>query len=170
MSNTLQTALAMAKRGWQVFPVKGKHPLKDTRGFHDATTDERQVREWWGGQNGLGIGIATGEVSGLWVLDVDGPEGEDELGALELEHGELPETIAAKTRNGRHFYFRMNSRTVRNSTSKVAPRVDVRGTGGYVVAPPSPHPDGGTYRWEEWGHPKVVDLADPPPLAPGEGH
>ena len=97
------------------------------------------------------------------MLDLDSQDGERVLGELELENGELPETVRALTRNGRHFYFRLPAGTdVRNSASKIAPGIDVRGTGGYVVAPPSPHPDGGSYQWDETAGPDDVAVAEAP--------
>lgn len=146
-ANLLSHARAMTRRGWAVFPVRGKKPLKDSNGVLDATTDDHQVRRWFKEPNGLGVAIATGEVSGFWALDLDSDAAEDELGVLELKYGELPETVEVKTGRGRHLYFGMNGQPVRNSTANVAPGIHVRGTGGYVVAPPSRHPDGGTYTW-----------------------
>jgi hypothetical protein len=59
----------------------------------------------------------------------------------------LPPTVEVITRRGRHLYFKMPARDVRNSASKVASGIDVRGTGGYVLTPPSVHPSGRRYCW-----------------------
>jgi len=131
--------------GWPVFPVQGKIPVTQN-GVKDASTDDTQADLWWTAP-GRGIGLATGHPSGVWVLDLDGQEGADELVRLQEIHGDLPKTIGAKTGRGWHLYWAMPGVDVRNSAGKVGPKIDVRGTGGYVVMPPSPHPDGGTYEW-----------------------
>jgi hypothetical protein len=152
-------ALALAERGWRVLPIeeRGKRPLTMS-GSHDGTSDLSRVSEWWRRWPGANIGVATGY--GFFVVDSDGP-----LGAAWLEGVELPDTLTARTARGRHLFFRLpDGVTVANSTSKVSANVDVRGVGGYVVAPPSVHPSGHVYQW--------LDLDDAPcrslmALAPG---
>lgn len=102
------------------------------------------------------MGIATGQVSGMFVLDVDGAEGAASLADLPR----LPETVEATTGRGHHIYLRMPDVDVRNSAGKVGPGLDVRGTGGYVIAPPSRHASGRRYRWTR--DPFDHDLADAP--------
>jgi hypothetical protein len=146
----LGQALRLAARSLAVFPCaeRGKVPAGG-HGFKDATTEAHRMRRWWRDNPNLNIGLATGTVSGVWVLDVDGIEGEAALRRLEAEHGVLPPTVEAITGGGgRHLYFRMpTGRPVRNSASKVGDHIDVRGDGGYVVAPPSMHPCGRRYAW-----------------------
>jgi hypothetical protein len=86
-------------------------------------------------------------MSKTFVLDADGLEGQAELRKLEVRHGELPRTLQVITADGVHYYFSWPTVVVRNSASKVAPNVDVRGAGGYCLAPPSVHPSGRCYRW-----------------------
>src|SRR5947208_6123051 len=74
-------ALAL-RRGWAVFPLDGKIPLKGWRGFKDATTDLGQLRRWWSQHPNANWGIATGKVSGIVVLDTDGLDGERALRGL----------------------------------------------------------------------------------------
>ena len=94
------------------------------------------------------LGIATGAASGFWVLDVDGEDGEASLRKLEAEHGPLPATVEVITGKGRHSYFRIGEHgAIRNSVGEIAPGLDVRGDGGYVLAPPSIHPSGRAYAW-----------------------
>jgi Bifunctional DNA primase/polymerase, N-terminal len=165
----LAAALAYARRGWRVFPVHtptgdrerpcscqqpgcddpGKNP-RTKRGCHDATTDEAQIREWWGRWASANIGIATGLESGLWVLDVDGARGEQTLAELESAHGRLPETAEQVTGSGgRHVVFRYTA-GLKNRV-RFAPGLDVRTDGGYVVAAPSLHVSGRRYAWEVSG-------------------
>jgi len=105
------------------------------------------VRQWWTANPHANIAVATGEVSKIFVLDADGIEGQAELGKLEAHHGELPCTLQVITADGVHYYFSLPAVVVRNSASRVAPKIDVRGAGGYCLAPPSIHPSGRRYCW-----------------------
>jgi hypothetical protein len=141
----IAAAREYAARGWRVFPLNGKVPFAGTRGFKDATT-ELQPDRWPAGAN---VGIATG--GGLAVLDVDyRHDGDESLHELEQRYGRLPRTASVKTGNGgEHLYF-ATRREVRNSTDRLGRGLDVRGDGGYVVGPPSKHPDTGrVYAWDE---------------------
>src|SRR5262249_12553200 len=93
------------------------------------------------------IGVATGKPSGIFVVDVDGVDAEAELRKLEAQHGALPPTIEVITARGRHVYFKMPAAPIRNSAGKLGPGLDIRATGGYVLAPPSIHPTGRRYEW-----------------------
>ena len=130
-------ALAYARKGLQIFPCqpRAKRPAT-ANGLKDATTDPDRIRAWWHHEPAFNVAVATGAVSGIFVVDVDGMDAEAELRKLEAEHGTLPATIEAITARGRHVYFKMTAADVRNSASKVAPGIDIRGTGGYVLAPP----------------------------------
>jgi hypothetical protein len=167
-------ALAYAAQRWAVIPLYGvvdgrcacgegdchspaKHPLT-SRGLHDASRDSELITEWWQRWPGANVGILTGSVSGLVVLDVDGDTGAQSLRELENAEQPLPQTLCATTGGGgRHLLFRHPGTRVPNSTGKLAPGLDVRGDGGYIVARPSRHISGGVY---EWLHP-----ADQTPLA-----
>ena len=139
----LDGALQLARRGARVFPClpRGKVPLVP-HGCLDATSDARTIRRWWARWPGANLGLATG--GGLLVLDVDPRHGGDAgLAALEA----LPATREALTGGGgRHLYLRATG-PVRCSAGRLRPGLDVRGEGGYVVAPPSVHPSGALYRW-----------------------
>jgi hypothetical protein len=144
----LPAALEYAARGWHVFPLgpKSKKPLPNSNGFYGATTNPETIKRLWT-QSDRNIGIRTGAPSGFWVLDIDGDEGEASLRALELRHGRLPPTPEAITGGGgRHLSFKYTG-PVSNSAKKMAPGLDVRGDGGYVVAPPSIHESGRAYAW-----------------------
>jgi hypothetical protein len=93
------------------------------------------------------IGIATGAQSHCFVLDIDGLDAETELKKLEAGHGTLPSTVESITPRGRHLFFDWPRQGVRNSAGKIAPGIDTRGEGGYVLAPPSIHPSGRPYYW-----------------------
>lgn len=137
--NVLEAALEYARRGVPVFPCKPDKRPDTPRGFYDATVDQAQIRRWWSQQPDALIGLRTGAESGLFVLDEDGREGRETLEALEAENETLPETYAVGTRNGgRHLYFPYPGVKVKSTNSVIGSGLDVKGDGGYVIAPPSP--------------------------------
>jgi len=142
-NDLLEQALKYAAAGWKLHPCKlDKTPyLKDWPGR--ATDDPDQIREWWNKWPGASIGCATGEASGVWVLDADLPDGPDEI-----EKMKLPPTLTQQTGGGGFQYFwKCNGTEIRNSARKVGPGLDVRGSGGYVILSPSRHPSGRRYKW-----------------------
>lgn len=151
----LEAALSYARRGWAVFPlVEGDKMPAVKGGFKVATDDEGQLREAWSRRPLMNVGVATGTASGGLVVldfDVDDERGEDGVAALlawEREHGGLPETARAVTgRGGLHLYYLCDRPVACSVDSERG--VDVRGDGGYAVAPPSVHPNGRRYEWEE---------------------
>lgn len=156
MSGALQEALTATARGWHVFPLRPRSKAPATeRGWHDATADPGRVREWtW-----PGVGVAC-EPSGLLVVDVDPRHGgDDELHQLEHRLGPLPRTVECLTGGGgRHIYFTLPAFETR---AELAPGVELKRR-GYVVAPPSVHPDTGrAYTWGE--HPDEQVVAGLPP-------
>ena len=185
-------ALAYAAHGWAVFPCHspvpgcgcscgiptcsspGKHPRVPT-GLKAATTDRLAITAWWQRWPGANVAIRTGAVSGLVVIDVDPPHGGDaSLDTLVQQHGPLPEGRAVRTGSGgAHLYLAHPGGRVRNDAgTKLGPGIDVRGDGGYVIAPPSRHPSGGSYAWVPGssGLPEVpawmVDRLRPPERRP----
>jgi Bifunctional DNA primase/polymerase, N-terminal/Primase C terminal 1 (PriCT-1) len=144
----IRTALALAARGLHVFPCLPRAKLPATpRGCLDASKDPHMIRHWWGLEPHYNLAIATGATSGIFVIDVDGVDAELELRRLEAEYSALPSTVEVITPRGRHLYFRTPDTPVRNSAGKVAPGIDVRGSGGYVISPPSVGPTGRAYAW-----------------------
>lgn len=164
MGTILDAALSYAERGWAVFPLRPREkiPFAGTQGFKDATCDAGRIRESWGLHPTANVGIATGKMSGLTVVDVDPKNGGDAtLLDLQREHGRLPDTVTVSTGSGGfHFYFA--DAGVGNSASRIGKGVDVRGVGGYVVAPPSIHPSGRTYEFFEDAAPGVVGVVGLP--------
>jgi predicted P-loop ATPase len=168
----LEAALAYASRGWPVFPCEGKRPLT-SHGFHDASIDPAVVREWWARWPRANVAIATGDVSGLYVLDVD------EGGEVAIGNRPVPARHVVETGSGGRHYFLRRPRGERwgNTSSRIGHKVDTRGDGGYVVAPPSIHDrTGRAYRWiagpegeldapPEW----LLEAVRPAKWAPREG-
>jgi hypothetical protein len=117
------------------------------RGLHDATTAGAAVDAWWRARPHANVGIRTGAESGLVVLDVDGAAGAEALRDLVAQHGRFDAWWARTGSGGWHAYLAHPDETVPNSTKRVGPGLDVRGDGGYVVAPPSVHASLNPYRW-----------------------
>src|SRR5262249_30600083 len=126
----------------------GKHPMTPD-GLKSATTDPAAIASWWQQWPKANIAIRTGEVSAIWVLDLDGEEGIAALKQLEAELGSLPKTVSARTGGGgMHLYFRYPpGAAIGNRTRVRGLPIDVRGTNGYVLAPPSSHVSGNFYEW-----------------------
>jgi Bifunctional DNA primase/polymerase, N-terminal/Primase C terminal 1 (PriCT-1) len=144
----LKAARAFAEKGLAVFPCLPRDKRPATRhGVKDATTDPIEIENWWQQEPNFNIAIATGAVSGVFVIDIDGGDAEAELRKLEARHGELPATVESITARGRHLFFKCPDTPVRNSAGKIATGIDVRATGGYVIAPPSVHSSGKRYCW-----------------------
>ncbi|MBR5606455.1 MAG: bifunctional DNA primase/polymerase, partial [Verrucomicrobia bacterium] len=151
----LDEALKYAtKFGWAVFPVsnKTKKPLTP-HGCKDAKKTPGPIKAWWKKWPDANIGVATGSLSNLVVIDLDidedkGLDGVHEMTIWENDNGDLPETARAITgRGGSHIYFHYEGSDLKNRTG-ISDGVDVRGEGGYVIAPPSIHPNGTVYEWE----------------------
>ena len=133
-------------QGWKVFPLHPgtKKPIHE--GWQNIATDNMDVVNKWASDNpGCNWAVAAGP-SSLAMLDLDGGEiGEQSLFDFELAEGFLPETREHRTaRGGRHLFFADPDRTLRNSASKLGPKLDTRGGNGYVVIPPSTF-EGGSY-------------------------
>lgn len=147
-------AIEYAKKGFAVFPLKYRDKVPLTRnGCKDATTDAAQIKAWWQKYPNANIGLATGSVSqNVFVIDLDidedcGIDGYHSLEDWQREHGDFPETWTAITgRGGYHLYYRGNGK-IKNRAG-IIDGVDIRGNGGYVVAPPSIHKNGNRYEWE----------------------
>lgn len=159
-----QAAVNYINRGLAVFPLKykGKTPLT-SNGCKDATTDAAVVKAWWQRWPNANIGIATGEKSGgLFVIDLDiddskGLDGYHTLRDWERENGNLPDTWQSITgRGGNHLFFKSTKPI--NNRAGILDGVDIRGDGGYIVAPPSLHQNGRRYEWEQ--SPDEFELAE----------
>lgn len=149
----LKCALEYAQYGWHILPLasKGKTPIGRLvpHGVKDASRDKDVIKKWFSKTN-YNVGIATGPKSGIWILDIDGPVGAVVWWDFEARHGSVF-TLAQRTGRidgGRQLFFRYPQSYIVRSKTRIVPGIDVRGEGGYVVAPPSIHESGKRYTWE----------------------
>lgn len=170
--DTLEWAKQYASLGWRTIPIRPGTKVPSMRAWQNvATNDPEVLRKWFGGlYDKAGIGVATGQSSQVWVLDVDpGHGGKESLKALVALHKPLPKGPKVDTPSGGfHLYFR-NPEGVHVATTKNIGQLnghpsglDVRGDGGQVLAPPSVHPNGLPYMWTERRDPWEIEL----PIAP----
>ncbi len=148
-------AAAYHRRGLCPIPTKrnSKKPnLEELEPYLTRPATKEELGSWsW-----PGVGVVTGPLSGILVLDVDGPEGEAEL----KKHGHPVTPMVRTAGGGLHLYFKHPDKDIRTGI-RVAPGLDVKASGGYVVAPPSVGENGKPYEW-------VVGLEDAEPADPPE--
>ena len=207
-SPTMEAALRYAGLGIAVFPLRPrtKQPYGRTVGLKMASCDVELTRDRWTGRARLplkpdaesrsevtagpsaNVAIATGAPAGFWVLDEDGPDAAAWIAERQAEHGPLPDTVEQQTARGRHRCFAWDAAAqaagIGNRSALSGAPIDVRGDGGYIVAPPSIHPGdtkkgvppGWVYRWRP-GHAPwemafasapawLIDLVKPPAPEP----
>lgn len=182
MTPMLEAALAYARAGYPIFPLAGKQPIEQPgtanvdglvipqgqSGFHQATTDEGKLTRWWAAYPDANLGTPTGHhtdavtgqrnASPFDVLDIDLDSGGiASIKALIKANAPLPETPYQITGSGGHHYCFASDGSIRNSAGGIAPGIDVRGTGGYIVVGPSIHPK--TQEAYEWAVPLFGDDA-----------
>lgn len=173
-----EAALALADSfGWRIVPLHGinpdgscdcgdsackspgKHPRTD-HGVKQATTDADQIAAWWGQWSNANIGVATGKESGIFVVDYDkNKSGDDRLCGMEAfdqdsaKFAEVRDTLQIQSGSGgRHAIFQYPKEVQIGCRNKINhSHVDVRGDGGYIIAPPSLHQSGNLYQWAQSG-------------------
>lgn len=165
--------------GWAVVPVHsvrdgrctcgrdpcaapGKHPRVRWQRFEIDPPSEAQIAAWWRRWPEANVGVLTGPVSRLVVIDIDPRNGGDAaFESIEARVGTYEPTLESDTGGGgRHIWFRTAEPL---DTSIIAPGCEVRGAGGLVIAPPSTHYSGNPYRWRPGHGPGELALADAPP-------
>lgn len=179
----LSRALKYAAKGWPVVRMHtihneqcschegiqckrpGKHP--DTpHGVKDATTEETTITQWWTEKPSANVGIAMGQASGLFALDVDPRnDGFETLKKLEAELGELPQTVTTSTGGGgEHRIFCVpNFKVKKDAAGKLlGPGIDILSDDSIAIAPPSKHKSGARYKWRAKRSPKKMQLANLP--------
>lgn len=148
VTSLARSALWYARRGWQVFPLRPrtKEPFAGI-GVYAATSDADQVMDWWSRWPLANIGLHCGG-SGILALDLDAYKDTYQGGGFLAPADE--QTVTNLTGSGgTHLLYAMPDGVhYTNATGNLPPGIDVRGQGGYIVVPPSIHPNGNAYRWE----------------------
>ena len=157
----LEAALSYAARGWRVFPCapRTKIPLLSKKngghGVDDATTDIKQITEWWTRHPGANIALACGKESGVYVVDVDLDEDKGVNGWETLRDikEEMPATMIQDTpRGGAHYLYQTDKAPANKNNFKNG--IDIRGDGYYIMVAPSIHPNKKVYKWRK----STIDL------------
>jgi putative DNA primase/helicase len=169
-ANWLQEATRLLDLGLSVIPLHspdlppsakvderniGKAPLVRWQEYQDHRPSVRDIRDWARRWPRANLGVVTGAISSVIVLDSDGREGASTLEGL----GPLPRTWRVSTGHGKHIWFKHPGGDVKNFSRRL-PGLDLRADGGYVVVPPSRHRIGRDYRWLV--APEDTALAEPP--------
>jgi hypothetical protein len=165
MQSPAEWAAYYRRLGFSVIPLRhgDKRPLLRWEPYQRRPASDEEIGTWFRRWPDANLGVVTGAVSNLIVLDIDPAHGgEESLTGIERQYGQLPPTPEAVTGGGgRHLYFRHPGGVVRNRAA-MAPGLDLRADGGYVVVPPSLHPSGRHYAWREGLRPDQAVLAPPP--------
>src|SRR6202165_1907821 len=145
-------------------PSPAKHPISHLvpNGVRHATTSLVVIRAWWANAPLANPALATGELSGVVVVDVDGDEGRASLDQLEHANRALPLTQRVRTGSGEHVYFEYPRTHVKNTASKLGAGLDVRCCGGYVVAVGAAHKNGHVYTWKDGHRPGQAPISEMP--------
>ena len=162
MTTNFDAALAFRAKGYNVVPqaaVDKKYPAVKWKGLQDRPAEPGEL-ERWKHLFENGVGFITGAISGVIVIESDGPEGEAVLAEFEREHDPLPDTLTIRSGSGRglHRHFRHPGFTVK-TVANPSIKLDVKGDKGFCVLPPSLHKSGGRY--------EVVCDCEPAPLPEG---
>lgn len=144
MTTMYDWAIYYARQGLSVIPVSGKIPLIPWKEFQERCASEEEIKAWWSLHSQADIGLVTGTISNLFVLDIDGEEGKKSCGGLHIPH-----TVSTRTKRGFQYYFRYpTSYEGKTTIAGLYPGIDTRGNGGYVKAVPSCFSDGSDrYQW-----------------------
>jgi len=141
----LDAALSYAKKGLSVIPVRpDKKPFIKWTEFQKRIATSEEIKTWWGKHPKAMIGLVTGAIGGLFVLDCDSEEAYKRIQEL------LPDALLlpiARTPRGYHLYFLFINGMKLTVGAGIMPGVDFRGEGGYIIAPPSRNGEGKAYSW-----------------------
>lgn len=158
----LQWALKYLSLGFSVIPLesRGKKPLIPWTEFQKRRASEKEVLDWWNKWPNANLGLVTGAVSGVIVIDLDGPEGISQASLMKLSS-----SVISLTGDGKHLWYSTDGNVLKQIANavRIAPGIDIRGEGGYVVVSPSIHESGRRYRWLNGGFQRHL-LPEPPKI------
>jgi hypothetical protein len=166
--NPLIAARTLVGQGYACFPCReDKTPACD-HGFHDAVLDREWLEALWKRCPGSLVGVATGSISGIAVLDVDAKHSEAREWWATHRDRLLPARVHRTRSGGLHLFYRYHE-GLSCSVSRIARGVDVRAEGGYVIWwPAAGFPvleDGGIQPWPEWLMPLLAPPAQAVPIS-----
>ena len=155
-SDLHEAARAYAEKGWPVFPLKPRDKRPATpNGFKDASSDLDQIDAWWGQFPGYNIGLPTGHA--FDVLDLDGEIALERARAFPgFPLGYRHPGPVSLTGRGWHLLFAPTGRKNGADLLLNESKIDFRGAGGYIAAPPSIHPQGHLYQWADGRGPQLL--------------
>lgn len=164
-NTTLNFAMAYSQQlNYTIFPIgyKSKVPITK-RGFHDASKDVEQIKEWFTKHPKAGIGLPTGKVNDVIAIDIDPRNGGMvSFERLVDEYAPFPHTVESLTGgNGFHKLFKYDER-INKSSIEGYPGLDIQSDGKYIILPPSFHPSGKQYHWEDASKPVITKMAELP--------
>ncbi|HAR33412.1 MAG TPA: hypothetical protein DCR95_04795 [Desulfobacter sp.] len=143
--NNFEAALAYSEKGFSVIPIRpDKKPFIQWTDFQKRRATKEEIKKWFSQWPKANVGIVTGKISGVFVIDCDSQEAYEKIQAM------LPEcflTAIVKTPRGYHLYFAYASENTISNAAGILPGVDIRGDGGYAIAPPSVNTEGKAYSW-----------------------
>lgn len=147
----IKAALHYLELGFSVIPIsRDKIPLIKWEVYQHQRPTAEEIKNWFTQFKGANVGIVTGAISGIVVVDV-------EVGGSVAN---LPLTVMSKTGGGGwHFFYKHPGKPIK-TLGRIADRTDIRGDGGLVAAPPSVHKSGKQYEWVVT--PELADFADLP--------
>jgi len=164
MNQMLEAALWYTKIGWHIFPIiPGQKKPLTKNGVLDASCDPQQIEKWWSQTPDANIGLACGEASGVYVVDIDinTDKGIDGFVALGKLTDKFPNTVCQLTpRGGKHFFFQ--TKDPPRNKNNFRDGIDIRGQNFYVLLAPSVHPNGKCYAWEKDHGPLDIPFATYP--------
>ncbi|MBU1170283.1 MAG: bifunctional DNA primase/polymerase [Proteobacteria bacterium] len=140
----LNHAIEYLEMGFSVIPVKrsDKKPYIKWSEYQDRHPTHEEIERWWSAWPDANVAVICGKISGIFVIDADGPKGIDWINA------HLPKTgVYSITGKGIHAVFKIPEGVTIKNAVRLAPEVDIRGEGGYFIVPPSIHENGHKYQW-----------------------
>lgn len=161
MNQLLEAALRYAAAGWHVFPIKpGQKVPLTTHGVKDATIDTKRIRGWWTKWPDANVAVACGQISGVYVVDIDMDKEKGINGYGSITECLEPTVVQYTPRGGCHEFYRSDE-PIGNKVNFL-PGVDIRGNGGYVLLAPSRRTDGARYAWSPGREPWNMRPAEYP--------
>jgi putative DNA primase/helicase len=152
----LQAALEYAAKGWRVLPVGASKKPINHNGSTGATTEPKQILQWWTANPFANIGVATGPES-FWVVDIDMKDGVNGIESLNAEYGDASFDTASylcatTATGGMHLLFQWPRQGGIRNAQGILAGVDLRGVGGYIVVSPSARKIGENYIQYKWNN------------------